>query len=497
MAWLTVKLTGGRERAHEIVDDVTFLGSSEDCEIRLLEPQAAAKHCQVLRSGANLKLIDLGSPAGTLVNGQRVKEKSLLDGDVIQIGSVQVAFKAAGASPLAKTAVMPGPAAAATRPAAAAAGRPAAAGPPRAAAPAAVPRPAAAPAAPEPAPAPPRRPSRYAARAGRRGREDDRDEDTLAARAERRATRRTSSIWMTLGISAVTLSLAVFVVLKVLTKDDRFDEFYAKAMQERMLGNNEVSLQLLEQAMKLVPEGSADYVSARNTYEDLKRETGVAVSLAEEQNEDVAFQGNLKVFYDRYIDEKSKDFQGKNFLNDPTTARYFVEYRCSDYLARFPKGRNRGTVQAWAESLKRRYNEADPFPSPEKFWDHEVIATMEGNLEHHGAAVRTWTKFTAANPNHKSIAQAQENLRLARQRAETYAKLVIEDMDRSLSGKTVAGYKKALSRAIKAVKNLDGAPDVVAQVRAKGQEAIQLAKAAGYAFMQSEVDRLMGAGAGG
>ncbi|MFM8384721.1 MAG: FHA domain-containing protein, partial [Actinomycetota bacterium] len=50
------------------------------------------KHAQVVKSGKSYFLTDLGSLNGTYLNGELVSEKSLADGDELQIGKFRMHF---------------------------------------------------------------------------------------------------------------------------------------------------------------------------------------------------------------------------------------------------------------------------------------------------------------------------------------------------------------------------------------------------------------------
>jgi pSer/pThr/pTyr-binding forkhead associated (FHA) protein len=43
--------------------------------------------------GRGYSLVDLGSTNGTEVNGQRITETSLMNGDVIGVGTTQITFE--------------------------------------------------------------------------------------------------------------------------------------------------------------------------------------------------------------------------------------------------------------------------------------------------------------------------------------------------------------------------------------------------------------------
>jgi len=110
------------------------IGRSIDNEVILTDISVSRKHLKVLRDGAGqLRLRDLGSGNGTLLNGTRAHDAPLADGDRIELGETVLVVRipgSAGARPGA-----PVPAVSAARvgaPAAASAGGAFAAPPPRA-----------------------------------------------------------------------------------------------------------------------------------------------------------------------------------------------------------------------------------------------------------------------------------------------------------------------------------------------------------------------------
>jgi hypothetical protein len=68
------------------------IGRLPECTITLGDPNVSRRHAEVRPSGAGYRLIDLGSTNGTLVNGQRVHEHQLRDGDVITCGATSITF---------------------------------------------------------------------------------------------------------------------------------------------------------------------------------------------------------------------------------------------------------------------------------------------------------------------------------------------------------------------------------------------------------------------
>lgn len=80
--------------------DLIVLGSSSDCDIQLDEPGVSARHAEIrLLDGKALQLKDLGSEAGTLLNGEPVTETLLGSGDEIRIGTCRWMLQAPGLRP--------------------------------------------------------------------------------------------------------------------------------------------------------------------------------------------------------------------------------------------------------------------------------------------------------------------------------------------------------------------------------------------------------------
>lgn len=76
------------------------LGSSASCDVQIDEKGVAAKHAEIcLVDGSSLLLKDLGSEAGTRVNGEPVIETMLASGDEIHIGSCRWMLQAPGLRP--------------------------------------------------------------------------------------------------------------------------------------------------------------------------------------------------------------------------------------------------------------------------------------------------------------------------------------------------------------------------------------------------------------
>jgi hypothetical protein len=77
---------------------LTYIGRSEDNQLRLLDPGVSRRHVLVMATPGGYTIRDLGSQNGTYVNGTRVDESPLADGDRITIGEINLVFRGAPAA---------------------------------------------------------------------------------------------------------------------------------------------------------------------------------------------------------------------------------------------------------------------------------------------------------------------------------------------------------------------------------------------------------------
>ena len=73
--------------------DVVNIGRDESCNIVIESTNISRRHAEVHRQGDLFILADSGSTNGTWVNGVRVDQFTLSDGDTFQIGPAQIVFK--------------------------------------------------------------------------------------------------------------------------------------------------------------------------------------------------------------------------------------------------------------------------------------------------------------------------------------------------------------------------------------------------------------------
>ncbi len=93
----TLSVTGGADKGVALVLErlPATLGRSADNHLAL-DDQLVSRHHAVIREEAGrFVLADLGSTNGTFVDGRRVKERVLSDGDVIRLGGTTLLFSLA------------------------------------------------------------------------------------------------------------------------------------------------------------------------------------------------------------------------------------------------------------------------------------------------------------------------------------------------------------------------------------------------------------------
>jgi transcriptional regulator with GAF, ATPase, and Fis domain len=91
MPYVIVKELGA-ERTQPLTEAEILIGRSRQNHIKLVTEQASRQHCRLLKTDRTYRLIDGGSSNGTYVNGMRVGEKDLTEGDSISVGNAVVVF---------------------------------------------------------------------------------------------------------------------------------------------------------------------------------------------------------------------------------------------------------------------------------------------------------------------------------------------------------------------------------------------------------------------
>jgi pSer/pThr/pTyr-binding forkhead associated (FHA) protein len=72
---------------------VNYLGRAEDNQVQITSPGVSRKHAVIMAAPRGFAVKDLGSQNGIAVNGERVTERTLADGDRVEIGGVSFVFR--------------------------------------------------------------------------------------------------------------------------------------------------------------------------------------------------------------------------------------------------------------------------------------------------------------------------------------------------------------------------------------------------------------------
>ena len=87
--------SGAERRVFPLREDVIHVGRGLSAEVRLDDATVSRKHAVIVRRGDDVVILDDRSMNGTWVNGERVTEAPLHDGDAIALGRVGLRFVAA------------------------------------------------------------------------------------------------------------------------------------------------------------------------------------------------------------------------------------------------------------------------------------------------------------------------------------------------------------------------------------------------------------------
>ena len=76
----------------EIGEDPVIAGRSEETDLAIDDPSASRQHFEVITRFGTHILRDLHSTNGTLVNGVKVAECRLSNGDIVKVGTTEIGF---------------------------------------------------------------------------------------------------------------------------------------------------------------------------------------------------------------------------------------------------------------------------------------------------------------------------------------------------------------------------------------------------------------------
>jgi hypothetical protein len=87
---------GTPERVHLLSSPVTVIGRGAEADLRLHDTGVSRAHAELRVEGEHIRVVDLGSTNGTLVNGRPVDAAVLDDGDRIELGATPMVFRREG-----------------------------------------------------------------------------------------------------------------------------------------------------------------------------------------------------------------------------------------------------------------------------------------------------------------------------------------------------------------------------------------------------------------
>jgi hypothetical protein len=95
-AYLVVQTDGAPPARFDLGGALIAVGRAADNDVILDDPQVSRHHCQLKLQHGAYSFVDLQSRNGSAVNGQRVEEVALADGDRIRIGNTTIEFRLRG-----------------------------------------------------------------------------------------------------------------------------------------------------------------------------------------------------------------------------------------------------------------------------------------------------------------------------------------------------------------------------------------------------------------
>ena len=90
------RLVSNDGRTYPLSIGSTVIGRGDQANLRLPDVGISRRHARIDFDGSQVVLTDLGSTNGTSVNGQRISAVALNSGDMIQLGTTTLTFRADG-----------------------------------------------------------------------------------------------------------------------------------------------------------------------------------------------------------------------------------------------------------------------------------------------------------------------------------------------------------------------------------------------------------------
>src|SRR4028118_1725004 len=92
MPKLQISLPDAPQVSHDLTEETITIGRVDDNAIHIDDGSVSGRHAELVRSGEDYILRDLNSTNGTRVNGKRITEQALKDGDKLRLGNIEAAY---------------------------------------------------------------------------------------------------------------------------------------------------------------------------------------------------------------------------------------------------------------------------------------------------------------------------------------------------------------------------------------------------------------------
>ncbi len=93
---LVLLKTNGTAKTFSLPGSVTVVGRQQKCDLCIPLMVVSRRHCEINQDGGVLRIRDLGSRNGTLVNGKKIADAVLNPGDTLQVGPVSFGIQLDG-----------------------------------------------------------------------------------------------------------------------------------------------------------------------------------------------------------------------------------------------------------------------------------------------------------------------------------------------------------------------------------------------------------------
>jgi hypothetical protein len=91
-----VKGPSGVEKSYPMRQITMTIGRSDQCDISVKDSSMSGRHCEVQKISGEIRVKDLGSANGIWLNGERITDAELFDGDVIRCGQTSIRVDVVG-----------------------------------------------------------------------------------------------------------------------------------------------------------------------------------------------------------------------------------------------------------------------------------------------------------------------------------------------------------------------------------------------------------------